>query len=223
MSDPVPLLSRHLGINPPGPERAILQLLIELAAQVVGAEEGSLLVVDFSQDPPRDLVFAMTAGSHESERVLLGQRVPIGEGLTGLAAITHEVQVGAPEYDGLIQLDREDSPASGVQGVIAAPMLIQDRLIGVITAVTFEPEMRFTREHAEIYARAASVAGVVLDLRRRLDDARAPGTALEAQHTDPVEREIFASVTRLVRSLEGRHEELKRLLQTLEALCGRDL
>jgi hypothetical protein len=40
-----------------------MRLLVELCGQVVGAEEGSLLVVDHAQDPPRELIFAMTVGS----------------------------------------------------------------------------------------------------------------------------------------------------------------
>ena len=63
-------LSTYLSIAPQSPEEAVLRLLIELGIQVVGAEEGSLLVLD---ELAGDLVFAMTVGSKTSERALAGR------------------------------------------------------------------------------------------------------------------------------------------------------
>jgi GAF domain-containing protein len=123
----------------------------------------------------------MTVGG--DERVLVGQRVPMSKGLTGLAAATLEVQIGAPTFSGIRQAadGGEGSGASGAsrelgekldarapESVIAAPMLVGDELVGVITAVTFEPGKRFTSDQGELYARIAAVAGVVVELRQKL-------------------------------------------------------
>ena len=86
MEDSGTLMGEYLGILPQTSEAEILRLLIQTGAQIVDAEEGSLLVVDEESD---DLRFAMTVGSEESEAKLLGQRVPLGKGITGLAATTH--------------------------------------------------------------------------------------------------------------------------------------
>jgi len=64
MSPPAPtapdhLLSRFLGILPSTPEEKILRMLIELGCEVVGGQEGSLLVYDKDADVLR---FAMTVG-----------------------------------------------------------------------------------------------------------------------------------------------------------------
>lgn len=209
------VLAEHLGIAPASPERAVLRLLVELAAQVVGAAEGSLLVVDRSQDPPRELVFAMTVGSRESERVLVGQRVPIREGVTGLAARTREVQIGAPLYDGVRQAERGDPPVGEPRSVIAAPMLIDDVLVGVITAVSFDPALRFRQEHATLYARAAAVAAVVVDQHRRLEALEAAAAA--GTDRTGVERRVLEGVRRLVERRE-RLPELARFVAALEAL-----
>jgi GAF domain-containing protein len=210
------LLESHLGLPPRSPEAAVLRLLIELCAQVIGAEEGSLLVLDRGESPPRDLVFAMTVGSSESERALRGQRVPLGEGITGLAALTHEVQIGAPLYDGVRQAQRGDAAPGQPSSVIAAPMLAGDELVGVITAVTFQPGRRFTPEDAALYARGASVAGLVVDQRRRLE-------ALEAGaargHAD-AERRIAEAAARLARRGPAERVALARLLEAVEALAG---
>ena len=57
--------------------------------------QGSLLVLD---EKKKELVFAMTIGSRSSEMTLIGQRVPLGKGITGLAAQMREVQIGAPTF-----------------------------------------------------------------------------------------------------------------------------
>ena len=75
------ILQTYLGISSRTTEEAILRLLVDLGRQYADAEEGSLLVLDRKAN---ELVFAMTSGSRQSEKVLLGQRVPVGRGLTGL-------------------------------------------------------------------------------------------------------------------------------------------
>ena len=110
----------------------------------------------------------MTVGSRESEQALLGQGVPLGEGIVGLAAVTHEVQLGSPTYDGVAQARRGEADPSQPAAVLAAPVLSRDELLGVITAVRFEPAGPFTKQDARLYGRAATVAGLVLDQSQRL-------------------------------------------------------
>jgi GAF domain-containing protein len=215
---------RYLDLDVESPELRVMRLLVELCGQVVGAEEGSLLVVDHAQDPPRELIFAMTVGSRQSEETLSGQRVPLGEGLVGIAAVTHEVQIGAPLYDGVEQAKRGEAPRGQPTAVIAAPMLIDDRLVGVITAVSFEAGKRFTNEHAALYARAASVAGVVVDQRRRINAFESRGVRGEeprgSSGDEPVARQILETTSRLVERSPGRLRELARILSALEEILG---
>jgi hypothetical protein len=191
---------------------------------VVGAEEGSLLVVDDAQDPPRELIFVMTVGSQQSEETLSGQRVPLGEGLAGIAAVTHEVQIGAPLYDGVQQAKRGEAPPGQPTAVIAAPMLIDDRLVGVITAVSFQAGQRFTNEHAALYARAAAVAGVVVDQRRQIDALESRGLGGEEPEgpsgDEPLARQILDTAGRLVDRHPDRMRELARVLSAIEEIMG---
>jgi hypothetical protein len=215
---------RYFDLDVESPELQVMRLLVELCGQVVGAEEGSLLVVDHAQDPPRELIFAMTVGNRQSEEALSGQRVPLGEGLAGLAAVTHEVQIGAPLYDGIQQAKRGEAPPGQPTAVIAAPMLIDDRLVGVITAVSFEAGKRFTSEHAALYARAASVAGVVVDQRRRIDALESRGADVGApgrpSGDDPLARQVLDTAARLVDRNPYRLPEVARLLAALEETMG---
>lgn len=216
------ILSAYLGIVPRTPEAAVLRLLIELGIECVGADEGSLLVVDRKRG---DLVFAMTAGQAESEKTLAGQRVPIGKGLTGLAAATREVQIGAPTFKDLKQRRRADSREGHPSAVMAAPMLIRDEVVGVITAASFDPRKRFTQRDGSLYAKIASVAAVVVEQHRRLREAEALGAgrapARPISGEERRRRAVVDAVAALVAGHPGRLKEVAALLRAVEALGSR--
>jgi GAF domain-containing protein len=205
------VMETFLGVSSGSPEGRVLRLLVEMGAQFVGAQEGSLLVADKNG---RELVFAMTIGSESSERTLVGQRVQVGKGIVGLAAQTREVQIGAPTFG----VRQREAP----RWILAAPMLVGDRLAGVITAVTFEKGRRFERSHADLYGRVAAVAGVVVDQHRRLAavealrEGRRPPAARGA--TERLDREIVETVVRLIRAKPGAKAAVAHLLAALESL-----
>jgi GAF domain-containing protein len=201
-------LLSYLAISPQSPEESILRLLVEFGAQVVGASEGSLLVLDPARN---ELVFAITVG--DSEKSLVGTRVPMGQGLTGLAALTQEVQIGAPTFK-LATLEKQ-TKAGQPRSVMAAPMLAGGTLVGVITAVRFEGAT-FGSKDAQLYGRLASVAGLVVHQHQRLKAAESVAGGGGA------EREAVATVARLARANPGAMEHVARLLLEVEALCRRE-
>jgi hypothetical protein len=169
------LLFTAWGLDPAAAERATLRRLLALAVAAVRCDEGSLLLRDPAQG---DLVFAMTIGSDLAERTLTGQRVPIGQGVTGLAAHTRQVQSGSPTYD-TVQPARHPAAAAAERPrlVIAAPMLIGDLLLGVITAVSFDWTAAMQggqRDRERLLGLVAIIAGEHLDLARRVRTG-APG------------------------------------------------
>lgn len=212
-------LTTYLSIAPQSPEEAVLRLLIELGIQVVGAEEGSLLVLD---EAAGDLVFAMTVGSKTSEQALAGQRVPLGQGITGLAAATREVQLGAPKFS-QVQQARDRSETEGPQSVIAAPMIVGESVVGVITAVTFAQGKRFGSREAELYGKLAAVAGVVVQQRHRLNALQGGGldqvTGAEAGNLPPLEASIVRSVLRIAQARPDALVQVAHLMETVEGLC----
>lgn len=213
------VLDTYLGVSSHSSEEKVLRLLIELGAQFAGAQEGSLLVLD---DEKAELVFAMTIGSAASEESLIGQRVPLGEGLVGLAAQTHEVQIGAPKFD--VTDTKADGERGKPKAVLAAPMLIDDRLIGVLTAVSFQEDKRFGIPDAMLYGRIAAVAGVVVEQRRRIDAVE----ALKQEQTMPaavsaeerLDQQIVESVQRLTRVDPDAKPRVAQLLSVIESLVA---
>jgi GAF domain-containing protein len=213
------VLEVYLAIAPKSPEAAVLRLLVELGVQVIRADEGSLLVLDQSGD---ELVFAMTSGASEGK--LIGQRVPLGQGLTGLAAISREVQIGAPTFHGVDQVEKL-AKSGGPQAVIAAPMLCGDELAGVLTAVSFTKGRQFNSSDAELMGRIAAVAGLVIHQRHQLDTAaslqRNPSQLAAGRSVAGLEAQIAASVVRIAGAAPDKLEHVAAVLAGVEALCHR--
>jgi sigma-B regulation protein RsbU (phosphoserine phosphatase) len=127
---------------------------------ITKAEERSFLVLD---EATNELVFAITVGNTESEASLIGQRVPLGQGIIGLAAMTREVRLGRQHSPDITQVH---NPLGEPKSVLAAPILAGDNVFGVITAVSFKAESRFSGRHADTYAGFASLVGTVVERRR---------------------------------------------------------
>lgn len=200
-------LETVLSIGTQSPEASVLRVLVELGVQVADADEGSLLVLDHGTN---ELVFSMVVGVEES--ALIGKRLPVGKGLTGLAAVTREVQIGAPTY----VVGQETKGGAGPRAVIAAPMLVRDACIGVITAVSFREEKRFGAREASLYAKLAAVAGVLVQQRRALE--RAEREALEREEIDTSERRIARSLLNLSRSAPAAMTHVASMLESVEAI-----
>jgi putative methionine-R-sulfoxide reductase with GAF domain len=208
------VLATYLGIAQESPEEKVLTLLIELGAQFVDAHEGSLLVLD---EVSNQLVFAMTVGREGPENALVGQKVPVGKGLVGLAAQTHQVQIGAPTFH--LQQDQEKRKEEEPRAEIAAPLIVNDTLIGVMTAVSFKEGKRFSSADALLYARIAWVAAIVIDQRRRLAALHSLSYGKEVsgllREDERLDLEIVAAVSRLVKAKLERIAGIARLLSDI--------
>lgn len=212
-----------MGIMPQTPEATVLRLLIETGALIVGAQEGSLLVVDEDSD---DLRFAMTVGSKDSEDTLIGQRVPLGKGITGLAATTGEVHIGAPTFKDVKQSEKRGGETGAPEAVMAAPMMIGDTLVGVITAVSFEKGKRFGSQEAKVYGSFASIAAVVVDQRRRLATQAPPSCADDGDTAQPkvfgeagrLEQQILSNIGKLVKQRPGALRQVSNMIESVVQL-----
>jgi len=138
----------------------LLKQLVEIGLKILKADEGALLLADTANET---LTFAFVMGKSQK---LVGQTVPIGEGITGMAALTRDVQTTSAILGDsqLYHVDGDGRPAS----VLAAPMLSGDTLIGVLTAVSFSPLHSFTAEDCRTYGMLANVAACLVEQQERL-------------------------------------------------------
>jgi GAF domain-containing protein len=204
------LLERYLHIRPTSATEATLRLLIWTGLRLTRAEEGSLLVLDAAA---QQLRFALTIGNEESEATLIGQPVPLGAGISGLAAASLEVQIGAPKYRDIKQSDKL---GTGPEAVIAAPILAGETLLGVLTCVSFVPGKRFSTEDGRLYGGFAAIAGVVIDQERRL---AASDQATPEPARDPRETRITEIAARLARQRPQALDEALAVLSSIERLA----
>ncbi len=191
-----------------GQDAEALRLLVELGVQVVQADEGSLLVRDPDSD---ELVFSLVVGAKDAS--LVGQRVPLGKGLTGLAALTQSVQIGSPTWV-VGEASRADE---GPQAVIAAPMIVRDHCVGVLTAVSFREGRRFQSADANAYGRIAAIAGVLIQQRRGLD-AATRGQDVFAGGDASVERRVVRSLLRIATRSRASLARVAVILESIEAM-----
>lgn len=210
MTDIDGLYRAVLGGSLDGAEGRTLELLLDLGREIVGADEGSLLVVD---EAARELVFVMTRGSATSERALRGQRIPFGQGRTGLAAITGEPQAGAPLLGPVGQIPTGERAVHAPESVLAAPMLVGDRVVGVITAVVFDGARTFGARDVRLYGTLAAIAGAIVDQQQRLgviEGATGDGSG-------PMHR-ITGSLARIGAADAAARTRVAALLETIEQL-----
>jgi GAF domain-containing protein len=211
------LLNRYLNIPPQSEYENTLRLLIRMGLLVTDANEGSLLVLD---QEAGDLRFAMTIGSAESEAALRGQRVPLGQGITGLAAATLEGQIGAPTYKDVQQSVRLDATSGGPEAVMAAPMLAGSDLVGVITAVSFARGRRFTTQDGKLFGGFAAIGGVLVDQARRLARVKDETDSPARTAGEGPEARIARSIAAIARSRPAAMPEVATLLGSIERLVG---
>jgi transcriptional regulator with GAF, ATPase, and Fis domain len=209
------ILSRFLGILPSTPEETILRMLIELGCEVVGGQEGSLLVYD---EREQLLHFAMNISRSKTGTSLVGKTLKVDQGLVGLAFVTREVQTGAPKFKDIGQREREGGTSpTAPEAVIAAPMILGDDVIGVITTVSFEKGKLFSSKDARTYSNFAAIAAIVVDLNRRLVAYRSGLAAVEDEsERSQLERRVIGSMQRIMAMDEARLAAIADLLAAVE-------
>ncbi len=131
----------------------VLQTLLERAVRLLAVTGGELAMVD---ERTGELAIA---ASHDMGVDAVGTRMAPGEGAMGRVAATREPLI-IPRYQ---EWEHRSASYAGetVQTVIAAPLLIGSRLVGVIAAVHSDPGREFGDEdmrRLQLFAPQAAVA-----------------------------------------------------------------
>ena len=143
---------------------AALKDLLLVGLEVLDAAQGSVLLAD-AEGTSLEFAVVVSRGElarHESEFVhLVGQKVPWGEGVSGRAASLGVPQVATKDDAAeFCRVANDGSPST----VLAVPMIGRDgRVLGVITAVSFDRIREFDPDACQLYLRVASVAAVLVE------------------------------------------------------------
>jgi GAF domain-containing protein len=193
----------------PSEERfaSLLQSIVEVARAIFGAQASSVLLLDETDD---ELVFAAVAGEGSSS--LVGTRMPSSTGIAGWVLSSRTPLVlDDVQTDPRFARDVAERTGYVPSGLMAVPLLYDDRALGVLQVLDRPQRSRFSLQEMELLGLFANQAAIALDL---LVSARQARAVLEGE---PAEIAAVARVAGALDALPGdRREAGLRLLAELE-------
>jgi GAF domain-containing protein len=186
--------------------RELLQSVVEVARAIFGARASSVFLHDDESD---ELVFEAVAGEGAGE--LIGRRFPSSTGIAGWVLVTRQpLVIEELEKDPRFQREVAESTGFVPKGLMAVPLLHEDRALGVLEVLDRPQKTAFSLAEMDLLALFANEAAIALDLLQKARAARAV-LAEEGGEADALAR--FAA-----RLDEAEPEKREAALQLLDAL-----
>ena len=186
--------------------RELLQSVVEVARAIFGARASSVFLHDDESD---ELVFEAVAGEGAGE--LIGRRFPSSTGIAGWVLVTRQpLVIEELEKDPRFQREVAESTGFVPKGLMAVPLLHEDRALGVLEVLDRPASAAFSLAEMELLGLFANEAAIALDL---LLKARAARAVLAAEDGEADSLARFAA-----RLDEAEPEKREAALQLLDAL-----
>ena len=192
--------------------RALLAAIVEVARSIFGARASSILLLD---EKTEELVFEAVVG--EGEDTLLGSRFPAGKGIAGWVLATRTpLVIEDVQQDPRFAKDVAEETGYVPSGLMAAPLLHDERALGVLSVLDRPEQSLFSLKEMELLGLFANQASIAVDL---LLKARTANSVLEQGEGD---LEIVARLAAVVDGLEDSKRDaglrlLRELADTLRA------
>lgn len=149
----------------------LLRSIVEVARAIFGAKASSIFLLDEQTD---ELVFAAVAGDHD--QFLVGRRMPASQGIAGwVAGSRTPLVLEDVRSDPRFARDVAEDTGYVPSGMMAAPLLEEERVLGVLQVLDRPQRSRFSLQEMELLGLFASQAAIALAL---LGTARAARAAL---------------------------------------------
>ena len=188
--------------------RALLASIVDVARAIFSARASSIFLLDEGSD---ELVFEAVAG--EGSRDLVGRRFPSSTGVAGWVLVTRQPLVLEDvSEDPRFAKDAAESTGYVPRGLMAVPLLHDERALGVLEVLDRPEQARFTLAEMDLLGLFANQAAIALDL---LVSARRARDALGGAG----ELDQVAALTSALESLDGdAHDAGIRLVAALRDL-----
>jgi GAF domain-containing protein len=146
----------------------LLQSIVEVARAIFRAKASSIFLLDEETD---ELVFEAVAGEGSEE--LVGRRFPSSTGIAGFVLVSRQPLVIEDVLTDP-RFSRETAESTGFvpNGLMAVPLLHDERALGVLEVLDRPTDARFTLAEMELLGLFANQAAIALDLLRRARHAR---------------------------------------------------
>ena len=191
--------------------RALLRSIVEVARAIFKAKASSILLLDEEAD---ELVFE--AAADEASESLIGKRFPSSTGIAGFVLVSRqplviEDVVSDPRFS------RETAESTGFvpKGLMAVPLLHEERALGVLEVLDRPQDTRFTLAEMELLGLFANQAAIALDLLQR---ARRAQAALAGEGELAVVARVAEALEQHRDDEDGSRASALRLLAELEKL-----
>jgi GAF domain-containing protein/anti-sigma regulatory factor (Ser/Thr protein kinase) len=155
----------HLSID-----EDVLEQLLTRVREVLDTDTAAVYELD---DEEQTLVARASKGSEDVER---GVRVPVGRGFAGLVAERREPVRSADIED--LELVSPLMREQGIVSLVGVPLVVEDRLLGVLHAGTREPRT-FTGDDVALLELAAERLAIALDHSRLYEREHAVAATLQ--------------------------------------------
>jgi GAF domain-containing protein len=188
--------------------RALLRSTVEVARAIFHAKAASVFLLD---EATEELVFEAVAG--EGADSLIGRRFPADTGVAGWVLVTRQPLV-VEDLTADTRFSREAAESTGFvpKGLMAVPLLAEERTLGVLEVLDRPQQTRFTLAEIDLLGLFANQAAIALDLLQRARRAKA---ALDGEGE-------LGALARLASRLEDGDEERRaaglELVAALERL-----
>ena len=174
-------------------QEPLLQNILENAVSILNSEAGTLFMMD---DQTGDLEFRVTVGPVASN--LLGQRLPPGTGIVGRAVQTRApvIENDAQRSIARFNVDTDKQTGFTSRSLLAVPMQIKDRVLGVIEVINRRDGLPFVADDQNILTAFAGQAAVAIENARLLasSDQELAARVEELQVMGRIVRELNASL-----------------------------
>lgn len=167
-------------IAAPVAHQRLLEMIVETAANVIGARAGALFLID---DAAEQLNFEVALGPKAADVKKL--RVPLGHGIAGLVALSGQpMAVADADQDNRQAADIAEQVGYRPQSILCVPLVYRDRVTGVLELLDKEGAASFGAEDMHALGLFANQAAVGIEQSR-------------------TQRDLAAFLAEVVRSLDG--------------------
>jgi GAF domain-containing protein len=191
--------------------RALLAAIVEVARSIFHAKASSILLLD---EETEELVFEAVVG--EGEDTLLGTRFPAGKGIAGWVLATRTpLVIEDVQQDPRFAKDVAEDTGYVPSGLMAAPLLHEERALGVLSVLDRPEQSLFSLQEMELLGLFANQAAIAVDLLLR---------TRRAERLLDSDQEELGVVARLAAAVDALEEERReaglRLLRELSIALG---
>lgn len=166
----------------------LLKLVLELAAQVVQAETGSLLLLD---EKTNELIFDVALG--EAGKELKTIRLKMGEGIAGWVAKENKpLIVNDPANDPRWTRRGDEKTKFVTRSILCVPMVHQGKLLGVVQAINRKESRGFSEDDQSVLEAFAAQTAVAIQNARLFSSVREEKEKIEMIVSQTVEGAVFS-------------------------------